>query len=1043
MNNNDNQIGLSSEEAYKLIRELENANIELNESNLRIASYLDNAPDGVFVCNENGNYKDVNPAASKITGYSKEELLSMSIKDLTPEDSLELALNHFNILITTGSSNGEVKFLHKSGEIRWWSINAVKLTETSYLGFVKDITDNKKTKDDLIQNEKRLNMIFQTLSEGVALNEIVYDDSGEMIDYKILDVNDAYFKIANYNKDVDVIGNFATKLYKMDSQFIKYFWDNHKDKITPVSTEYFDPISNKYYIISTSPFIDNKFVTSFYDITTRKEAEKKLAINKQRLKDAQSVAKIGSWETDLNTFEVIWSDETYNIFELNQNDFSNSHPNFLNYVHPDDRANVDSALLNSFSSYDINKVEHRIIIPSNKLKIVEETWRVFHDSDGKAIKALGTCQDITERKKVEEKIKESEVRFKNIIDLSPVPYALYDDELNIIDLNKSFIKTFGYDLSDIPTVADWWPKAYQDPIYREFIEEEWVRRLNKSLIDNTEFEPLECYICCKDGSYKTVIVEASSLNGTHLVIFYDITERKEAELKIREKDIQFKKLSANIPDLIFQFTRRPDGSYFVPIASEGIKNIFGCTPEDVVDDFAPIAKVIYPEDLARVISDIEYSAKNLTYFTCEFRVQIPDKPIQWLFSRSNPEKMADGSITWYGFNADITDRKKAELELIKAKDKAEESDRLKTSFLANMSHEIRTPMNGILGFTNLLKEPNLTGEDKDDFIDMIERSGARMLRTINDVIDISKIEAGLIEVSISNTNINEQIIDRYAFFLPETSHKGLTLTYHHPLNSADAIIKTDNDKLYAILTNLIKNAIKFTSEGSIDFGYELKSDFIEFYVKDTGDGIDKEKLELIFERFRQGSESLTRDYEGSGLGLTISKAYVQMLGGKIWLKSELGKGTEFYFTIPYVNVKKNINTNINIMKIQAFEKDFRKLNILIAEDDETSQILLTMTLKNHTGNLIIAKNGVQAVEACRNHPDLDVILMDIKMPIMNGYEATKKIREFNKDILIIGQSAYALTGDKELALSVGLNEYMTKPLDIYSLIELLYKYFKD
>ncbi|MCX6145739.1 MAG: ATP-binding protein, partial [Candidatus Kapabacteria bacterium] len=469
---------------------------------------------------------------------------------------------------------------------------------------------------------------------------------------------------------------------------------------------------------------------------------------------------------------------------------------------------------------------------------------------------------------------------------------------------------------DIPTVSDWWPKAYPEPIYREFVEEEWIRRLNKARDENTEFEPLEVTICCKDGTYKTVIAQAGSLSetfqGTHLVILYDISELK-----------------------------------------------------------------------------------------------------------------------------------KTEIELIKAKDKAEESDRLKSSFLANMSHEIRTPMNGILGFTNLLKEPNLDGDDKDDFIDMIERSGARMLSTINDVIDVSKIEAGLIEVSISNTNINEQIEDRYAFFLLETNHKGLTLTYHCPLNSDDAIIKTDNDKLYAILTNLIKNAIKFTSEGSIDFGYELKSDFIEFYVKDTGDGIDKEKLELIFERFRQGSESLTRDYEGSGLGLTITKAYVQMLGGKIWLKSELGKGTEFYFTIPYVNVKKNINTNINIMKIHAFEKDFRKLNILIAEDDETSQILLTMTLKNHTGNLIIARNGVQAVEACRNHPDLDVILMDIKMPIMNGYEATKKIREFNKDILIIGQSAFALTGDKELALSVGLNEYMTKPLDIYSLIEMLYKYFKD
>lgn len=1039
MNNNEYQLGLSSDEANKLIRELENANEKLQASNLRMSSYFDNAPDGVFICDENGNYKDVNLAASKITGYSKKELLNMSIKDLTPEDSLEIAFKNFMTLKETGSSNGEVKFLHKSGEIRWWSINAVKLTETSYLGFVKDITDNKKTKDDLIQNEKRLNMIFQTLSEGVALNEIVYDDNGEMIDYKILDVNDAFFKIANYNKDVEVIGNFATKLYKMDPQFIKYFWDNHKDKITPVSTEYFDPISNKYYIISTSPFIDNKFVTSFYDITTRKEAEKKLAINKQRLKDAQSVAKIGSWETDLNTFEVIWSDETYNIFELNQNDFSNSHPNFLNYVHPDDRANVDSALLNSFGSYDINKVEHRIIIPSNKLKIVEETWRVFHDSEGKAIKALGTCQDITERKEAEEKLKQSAEFTKLVADSTDGMIGYWNKNLTCEFANKNYCNLF------------------------EKIEEQMLGIRIQDLLGEELFKKNEPYILnALKGEIQNFERELIKSNGENVVLWVkyfphntdgvieglfvsivDITDRKEAEEKIREKDIQFKKLSANIPDLIFQFTRRPDGSYYVPVASEGIINIFGCKPEDVLEDFTPIAKVIYPEDVARVVRDIEYSAKHLTYFTCEFRVQIPGKPIQWIFSKSNPEKLADGSITWYGFNADITERKKNELELIKAKDKAEESDRLKTSFLANMSHEIRTPMNGILGFTSLLKEPDLTGDDRDEFIGVIERSGARMLSTINDVIDIAKIEAGLIEISISNTNINEQIKDRYTFFLPEANRKGISLSYHNALNFIDAVIKTDNDKLYAVLTNLINNAIKFTSKGSIDFGYAVKSDFIEFYVKDTGDGIDKEKTELIFERFRQGSESLTRDYEGSGLGLTISKAFVNILGGSIWLNSELGKGTEFYFTIPYVSDIKDSNINKKNIERKSFEKDFRKLNILIVEDDETSQILLSKIIKKHTNKLLIAKNGVEAVEVCRKHSDMDVILMDIKMPMMNGYVATKQIREFNKDIIIIGQSAFALAGDDELAFSAGLNEYITKPIDIALLMKILYKYFKN
>jgi hypothetical protein len=237
-------------------------------------------------------------------------------------------------------------------------------------------------------------------------------------------------------------------------------------------------------------------------------------------------------------------------------------------------------------------------------------------------------------------------------------------------------------------------------------------------------------------------------------------------------------------------------------------------------------------------------------------------------------------------------------ELRISKSNAEESDRLKTAFLTNMSHEIRTPMNGILGFAGLLKEPNLSGEEQKKFIGIIEKSGVRMLNIINDIIDISKIESGIMEVSISETNINEQTEYIYTFFKPEVEYKGLMLSIKNTLYAEEAIIKTDKEKLYAILTNLVKNAIKFTDKGSIELGYEKRGRYIEFFVKDSGTGILPEKTELIFERFRQGSESLYRNYEGAGLGLSISKAYVEMLGGKIWVESVVGKGSVFYFAIP-------------------------------------------------------------------------------------------------------------------------------------------------
>ncbi|MDP3453530.1 MAG: ATP-binding protein, partial [Bacteroidales bacterium] len=238
-------------------------------------------------------------------------------------------------------------------------------------------------------------------------------------------------------------------------------------------------------------------------------------------------------------------------------------------------------------------------------------------------------------------------------------------------------------------------------------------------------------------------------------------------------------------------------------------------------------------------------------------------------------------------------------DLTIAKEKAEESDRLKSAFLANMSHEIRTPMNGILGFAELLKEPGLSGEEHQDYIRIIEKSGAYMLSIINDIVDISKIEAGLMKTVIKESNVNEQIEYTYNFFKPEVEAKGIELICKNSLPAKEAIIKTDREKVQAILTNLVKNAIKYTNDGTIEFGYCKKDDYLEFYVKDTGIGIAKGRQEAIFERFIQAEIEDIRTRQGSGLGLAISKSYIEMLGGKIWLKSEEGNGSTFYFTLPY------------------------------------------------------------------------------------------------------------------------------------------------
>jgi len=402
------------------------------------------------------------------------------------------------------------------------------------------------------------------------------------------------------------------------------------------------------------------------------------------------------------------------------------------------------------------------------------------------------------------------------------------------------------------------------------------------------------------------------------------------------------------------------------------------------------------------------------------------------------------------------ERNQVEDELRLAKEKAEESDKLKSAFLANMSHEIRTPMNGILGFASLLNTPNLTGEQQKHYLSVIEKSGLRMLNIINDIIDISKIESGLMKLSVTKTIINEQIEFIYAFFKHEVEAKGITLSFKNGLPFSEAVITTDCEKLYSILMNLVKNAIKYSKVGSIEFGYVLihqqdrsevgfKNSLIkpelQFFVKDTGIGIPFDRQKAIFERFVQADIIDINARQGAGLGLTITKAFVEMLGGRIWVESEEEKGSTFYFTLPY-NARQygeDNAQNIDIDDAKVIQNS--KLKILIAEDDEDSCLLISIGVRNFGKEIFTVRTGAEAVDVCRNNPDIDLVLMDIQMPGMNGYEATRQIRLFNKNVIIIAQTAYALSGDKEKAISSGCNDYLAKPIRKDELLGLMQKYF--
>ncbi len=518
----------------------------------------------------------------------------------------------------------------------------------------------------------------------------------------------------------------------------------------------------------------------------------------------------------------------------------------------------------------------------------------------------------------------------------------------------------------------------------------------------------------------------------------DITERKQAEETLRNNEARLHAIMQAIPDLMW--LKDPDGVYLS--CNTMFERLFGAKEGDIVGktdyDFVDKELADSFRENDRKVMDEGKPASNE-----EWVVFADDGHRALLNTIKTPIYDSKGTLAGVlGVGHDITERQRMEAELVGAKVQAEESDRLKSAFLANMSHEIRTPMNGILGFTELLKDPDLTGEEQKTFIGIIEKSGERLLNIINDIVSISKVESGQMEVYPSQTNVNEQLEFIYTFFKPEVEHKGLKFILKNKVPEKEAVVKTDREKVYAILTNLVNNAVKFTEQGFIEIGCEKKGAFLEFFVRDTGKGIRVEMKEIIFQRFVQGEGSLNRIYEGAGLGLSISKAYVEMLGGKIWVESEAGKGSAFYFTIPCDEELQvvNLSTSVDVRDDEVVE--IHDLKILIVDDDETSVLLITKALKKMIKAPLLANTGVEAVDACRKNPGIDLVMMDIRMPVMDGYEATTQIRKFNKDVIIIAQTAYAMPGDKEKALEAGCNDYTTKPIDILALKRLIQKHFK-
>ena len=511
-------------------------------------------------------------------------------------------------------------------------------------------------------------------------------------------------------------------------------------------------------------------------------------------------------------------------------------------------------------------------------------------------------------------------------------------------------------------------------------------------------------------------------------------DHRRAAKALQESEHRFKTVSEDAQEWIWEVDKNGLYTYASPICH----SLLGYSANEIVgqkyfyDFFLPEKK----EELMKAAFEVFSRKDSFRHF--ENPNVHKNGHILTLTTSGSPILDELGNLVGYrGVDADITEREKMLKELVFAKEKAEESDRLKTAFINNISHEIRTPLNGILGFGRLLVEPDLSDDQRKEYFAILEQSSNRLMNTVSDYMDMARIVSDTMEVHKREFLLQplfEGIADNTRH-LCEAKKIGFEAVI--PTEAEALTLHSDNAYIRRTLNILVDNALKFTRQGCITCGYRIVSGFIEFFVHDTGIGIAPDKLETIFEMFSQEDYSNHRGYEGSGLGLAIAGGLVKLLGGTIQVTSEKGKGSAFTFGVPY---HASILPEISSITKKRETTDFNELLVLIAEDDESNYQYLDIVLRKMGHNHIHVVNGAEAVEMCKENKKISLVLMDIKMPVMNGHKATKLIHDFWPELPVIATTAYAQTDDENNFLASGFAGYLAKPVKKEKLLELLQKY---
>jgi PAS domain S-box-containing protein len=627
------------------------------------------------------------------------------------------------------------------------------------------------------------------------------------------------------------------------------------------------------------------------------------------------------------------------------------------------------------------------------------------------------------------RIKEDE-KYRELFENAPMPYQSLNINGEIITVNKAWLEMLGYTKK---AVIGMYIGNYLTSGSRKKLLERFPLFVKHGFVEDADFEMIT-----SSGNVVFVIINGriqpdsqGNFKATHCLLT-NVTDKRIAQEELTASELRFRQIIQSSPMGMHMYQLKENNKLEFTGANPAADKILG------VDHIQFIGKSIEEAFPGLIFTEVPGRYRDIARNGADWhteQIDYHEGAIQGAFEvvafQTEPGKM----VTIFN---DVTERKRIYHEMLEAKERAEESDQLKSAFLANLSHEIRTPMNAILGFTELLGLQEILPEEKNNYIDIIHKSGKQLLSIISEIIEISQIETGQITLHhtpIDLENLMDNLYQQLCVTIPAS--KPVELKFLSPPLGDGSRIITDEIKLQQILINLIANAIKYTERGLITVAYEFTDNHeIRFIVQDTGIGIDKKYHQLIFERFRQVEGDTAIRYGGSGLGLAISKAYVGMLGGTISVSSVPGKGSIFVFTIPH---QKYFQPDPGVSRVtEAIRNKLSKCGqILIAEDDEYSYLLLSRLFFGTNIHLLRAKNGKEAVTLCRKNLGIALVLMDIKMPVMNGLDAARQIRKANPSLPLVAQTAYALEEDKTQIQQAGFSGYLTKPIEKEKLLDMI------